>query len=111
MTDEKIAVFKRHFRLGLDDIVEAIGHQVSEDQLSYIPETFPNGYLNGCSTLIIVGALKIEGGASGTVRVFSSEIEEEARQAGVKTIYRLARFSPEEGVRQGKNYGIRRIDL
>src|SRR3989344_1567420 len=111
MTNEKIAVFRRHFRLGLDDVAEAIGHEVSQNQIIYIPEDFPSGCLKDCSALILVGALKIDGAVGDTVRVPFEEIENEARKSGVKTIYRLASFSQEEGVRQGTNYGIKKIDL
>lgn len=108
---EKIAVFKRHFRLNLTDIAEAVGHEVSEGQLVSVPDDFSTDCLTGCSTLIFVGASKIVDDSGYTMRVPFYEVEDIAKKYGVRTIYRLANFSPEEGARQGKNWGIKRIDL
>jgi hypothetical protein len=104
---EKIAVFKRHFRLELEDIAEAVGHDVSKDKITYIPEDFPTNDLTGCSTLIWVGASKIDAGGP-TMKIPFSKVEEIAKEYGINTIYRMANFDKGiEGVRTGSRYGIK----
>lgn len=108
-SNERIAVFDRCGLIELN-VKEVVGHDVKEENISHVPDDFQSKYIEGCTSLIFVGASKVDVGGP-TMHVDFSQIEDIAREKGIKKIYRVANFGNEPGVRQGSNYQIKEIEL